>query len=105
MVRKGCLMRFILLLIIPVVVFVGTIKLVPWVRDMSFYWTERTETEIKVKEFADEAGVSFWDYPGSLIELLERNPETEDFVLQYPLRQDSEIDLSSYDRSEVPLFL
>lgn len=106
MVRKGCLMRFILLLIIPVVVFVGTIKLVPWVRDMSFYWTERTETEIKVKEFADEAGVSFWDYPGSLIELLERNPETEEFVLQYPFRENQELEIFEYDLTEgVPLMM
>ena len=104
--RKGCLMRMILLLIIPVVVFVGTIKLVPWVRDMSFYWTERTETEIKVKEFADEAGVSFWDYPGSLIELLERNPETEDFVLQYPFRENQELEIFEYDLTEgVPLMM
>lgn len=104
--RKGCLMRMILLLIIPVVVFVGTIKLVPWVRDMSFYWTERTETEIKVKEFADEAGVSFWDYPGSLIELLERNPETEEFVLQYPFRENQELEIFEYDLTEgVPLMM
>ena len=99
-------MRLILLLIIPVVFFVGTIKLVPWLRDVTFYMTERTETEIKIKEFADEAGASFWDYPASMIELLERNPETEEFVLQYPFRNSQELEIFEYDLQEgVPLMM
>ena len=57
-----------------------------WIQDATFYWTDRTETEIKVKSFAEENGLFFAQYPGSLIELLERNPETEEFVLNYPLR-------------------
>ena len=76
-----------------------------WIQDVTFYWTDRTETEIRVKTFAEENGLHFAQYPESLIELLERNPETEDFVLRYPLRQDGEADLPGYDRSTVPLFL
>lgn len=77
-----------------------------WVQDLTFYWTDRTETEIKVKTFAQENDLFFAQYPKSLIGLLERNPETEDFVLQYPLRQETAPDLSGYDRaSGVPLFL
>ena len=76
------------------------------VTDLTFYWTDRTETEIKVKTFAEENGLFFAQYPKSLIELLERNSETEEFVLNYPLRQDGEVDLSGYDRhTGVPLFL
>jgi len=75
-------------------------------QDMTFYWTERTATEQKVKTFAEENGLFFAQYPKSLIELLENNPETEEFVLQYPLRQEMETDLSGFDRSVgVPLFL
>ena len=77
-----------------------------WVQDLTFYWTDRTETEIKVKSFAEEHDLFFAQYPKSLIELLERNSETEDFVLNYPLRETAEVDLSGYDRtSGVPLFL
>jgi len=76
------------------------------VTDLTFSWTDRSETEIKVKAFADENGLHFVQYPKSLIELLERNPETEEFVLNYPIREKLEPDLSGYDREEgVPLFL
>lgn len=76
------------------------------VTDLTFSWTDRSETEIKVKAFADENGLHFVQYPKSLIELLERNPETEEFVLNYPIREKEEPDLSGYDRKEgVPLFL
>ena len=76
------------------------------VQDLTFYWTERTETERKVKTFAEENGLFFAQYPKSLITLLEGNPETEAFVLQYPLRQETPWQLSDFDRSAgVPLFL
>lgn len=77
-----------------------------WIQDLTFYWTERSETEIRVKNHADEHGFHFAQYPKSLIELLERNPETEQFVLNYPSRDKAEPDLSGFDRtSGVPLFL
>ena len=77
-----------------------------WVQDLAFYWTDRTETEIKVKTFAEEHDLFFAQYPKSLIGLLERNPETEEFVLNYPLREESVPDLSGYDRTDkIPLFL
>lgn len=75
-------------------------------RDVSFYWEERSETEKKVKIYAEAMGISYGEYPQSLIELYERNPETEDFVLGYPFREDGRIDLSTYEASgTVPLFL
>lgn len=76
------------------------------ISDLTFYWTDRTETELKVKAFAEENGLFYAQYPKSLVELLERNPETEEFVLNYPLREESEVELSGYDRKAgVPLFL
>lgn len=76
------------------------------VEDMTFYWTEHTETEYRVKAYAEEKGISIGEYPKSLIELLERNPETEAFVLDYPFREECELDLSAYEDSQtVPLFL
>lgn len=74
--------------------------------DISFYWTERTETELFVKAYAEEHDLSIAEYPQSLIRLLERNPETERFVLEYPFRESVQADLSAYEGSErVPLFL
>ena len=76
------------------------------VREATFYWYDHTETELKVKAFAEENGVFFADYPESLITLLERNPETEKFVLEYPLYRAEDYDLSGYgDADRVPLFL
>lgn len=75
-------------------------------RDISFYHGERTEAEKTVKAFAEEKGISYGEYPQSLIDLYERNPETKDFVLNYPFRKDTGADLSVWKGSRtVPLFL
>lgn len=98
--------RLIFLLMILVVVYyeADTLKLM-WT-DATFYWTERTETEIKIKKYAEENGLFFGQYPENLIDLLERNPETEDFVLQFPLRQEQEAEVFGYDLSKgVPLMM
>lgn len=94
------------LMVVAVIGFLSAEKLEAIYRDISFYWTEHTETELKVKEYADAHGVSYGDYPASLIELLERNPETEEFVLEYPFRDDVELTDFSVDLSDgVPLFM
>lgn len=77
-----------------------------FVQDLTFSWKERSETEWKVKAYAEEHGAHFADYPQSLIELLERNPETETFVLGYPFREEGTVDLTDYETGgTVPLFL
>ena len=43
----------------------------------------------KVEAFANEKGLSMDLWPEELIDLLERNPETEEYVLHYPLGKDS----------------
>ena len=59
------------------------------------------ETEPPTETEPDLSGI-----PESLLDLMERNPETTEFVLNYPNRQELEIDLSEVDREAgVPLFL
>lgn len=59
-----------------------------------------------ISAFADENGLSLADYPESMIDLLARNPESIDFVLNYPLHEaeaDPDIDLSGeVSRVQVP---
>ncbi len=61
-----------------------------------------------VAAFCVDNDLALSEYPDNLLDLLERNPETEEYVLNYPLDKDKEIDvdLSAYDISQgVPLFL
>lgn len=69
--------------------------------------TEKSAVETVVS-FAADNGLALEDWPTELIALLKKNPETEDFVLNYPLLKDTyqDIDLSEYaDTDEVPLFM
>lgn len=75
-------------------------------RNLTFNWSTATEAEKTVKSYADEKGISYSSYPKSLIDLLDRNPETKNFVLNYPFHEKESYDLSETDRSQgVPLFL
>ena len=59
-----------------------------------------------LKAFAEENKLKLEDYPQSLLDLLARNPETEEFVKNYPLKKDlaPEIDLGAYvGTGSVPL--
>lgn len=63
---------------------------------------------LTLEAFAAQNGLSMSDWPEELLELLEKNPETEEFVWNYPLKKDLEvdIDLSEYIGSDsVPLLL
>ena len=67
-----------------------------------------SEAGQKVYQYAKENGLSYRDYPRSLIDLLERNPETEKFVLEYPIASNEtfSVDLSEYTNCEaVPLLM
>ncbi len=87
-------------------VFFGGPRLYRLYRDISFRWGEHTEAELRVKEYADEKGVSYSQWPQSLIDLLERNPETEAFVLNYPFRGEQQAVMLDEDLSGgVPLFM
>lgn len=104
-VRLGCVVLVLLIL------GLGIWKLLPEREaDVPHDWpteTDYTEAESAIAAFCRENGLSLSDYPEALVELLERNPETEDFVLHYPLEKDKEVsvDLSGYDTEDIPLFL
>ncbi len=76
-------------------------------KDVSFYWEERSEAEWTVKRHAEAMGVSYGCWPQSIIGLLEGNPETEDFVLNYPFHDqaDPAAAVEGISRETVPLFL
>lgn len=70
--------------------------------------TVDSESEAVIAAFAEEHGLKLWQYPEDIVALYERNPETEEFVLNYPLEVGKyhSVDLSDYDFSDgVPLFL
>lgn len=67
-----------------------------------------TDSQKTVLDFARDHGISYFRYPAKLLRLLENNPETKDFVLQYPLHfgKKVSVDLSEYRQSgQFPLFL
>lgn len=62
----------------------------------------------RIRDFAEENDLSMDAWPAELVELMEKNPETEAFVLNYPLKKDllPEIDLSEcVNIDSVPLLL
>ena len=64
---------------------------------------DRSADDLETQTSADTSGI-----PNELVELLEKNPEARDFVLNYPQKKDlmPEIDLSEYKNCEsVPLLL
>lgn len=68
----------------------------------------RDRAEKIIREYADKNGIDFNDYPASIIDLLARNSETEDFVLSYPKEKDKshKINMKEYKNcKEVPLFM
>ena len=103
--KKGISILVTVLLILAIAVL-GVVKIPGLWTEISFYWYDHTETELKIKAYAEEMGIFYNKYPQSMIDLLERNPETEDFVLCYPFREEMAVEAFSYDRSEgVPLMM
>lgn len=96
------------IIILVVLVMAGVLLKTPiynLYRDISFHWEKRSEEAWEIKHYAEEEGLSIGNWPWEIIELYERNPETRDFVLNYPKRQVQTVDLRSYSRESVPLFL
>ena len=103
---KKLFRRIILLLMVLTVCwfYSDNVKLL-W-QEATFYLHEHTETELKIKKYAEENGTFYGLYPRSLIDLLERNPETEEFVLEYPFREEQTQEPFVYDLTEgVPLMI
>lgn len=73
-----------------------------------FSYFRYNDTNILIRNFAKENNLSISEWPDELIDLLDKNPEAKDFVLNYPLKKDTtmEVDLSEYkDCDSVPLFM
>lgn len=61
-----------------------------------------------VNKYAADKGISMTEYPDTLMELLEKNPEALDFVMYYPEKKDltPTVDLSNYANcSDIPLLI
>ena len=77
-------------------------------REQSYPYTEHSRAEQLVYTYAQDHGLTYGEYPPELIALLDRNPETSSFVLEYPLKKDKTpvIDLTEYAGCEtVPLLM
>ena len=65
-----------------------------------------TEAEKAVMAHAKATGVPYGTWPRSLVELLDRNPETKDFVLGYPDREEAAEQAFSWESGgTVPLLM
>lgn len=70
--------------------------------------SRENEAKQKIKNFANTHNLSLRDYPDEIIETLEKNSETEEFVLNYPLKKGdySKEDLDEcLNQTQVPLIL
>ena len=104
--RKQKLAVWVTVALILIIALVGIRKLPGLWTELTFYRYDHTETELKVKAYAEEMGIFYCEYPESLIALLERNPETEEFVLNYPFRKEAAMEAVAYDRTQgVPLMM
>lgn len=74
-------------------------------RELEYRYGKPTKTEQMVHDYADLVEVPYGAYPKELIALLETNPETREFVLDYPFRPDARQLTLDMDRETVPLFL
>ena len=104
MLSKRKLLILPILLLVAVLIYLGiTVS-----RDWLFYLQDPSEAEQRIYAYAKENGLRYGEFPQSLIELLERNPETEEFVLKYPKlkNQFETLDPADYENMDsVPLFL
>ena len=103
--KKGVQVAIATVLVV-IITLLGARRTWYLVQELTFPWMEHTQAELDVKAFAQQHGLFYAEYPKSLIDLFNRNPETSDFVLMYPLREKEPMDLSGYHREDgVPLFL
>lgn len=103
--KKGLILVFVLLAVV-LTGLLGAKPLYNLYRDITFDWVERSEAEKEVKAFAEAQGISIGEYPQYILDLYQTNPETKDFVMNYPFREETAVDLSGYPREATPpLFL
>lgn len=75
---------------------------------MPVFTSQREWAEYMVKQFAEEHGIHHTAYPLTVIEMLERDPDTEDYVKDYPIEFGNSYPANLTDEevgTGVPLFL
>lgn len=97
-------------IIISLIFLAGLMQLGAWKGNELIRKLDETGLKAKIpaKQLSFGAFGEKDEYPKELITLLENNPETEDFVLDYPNREkwEKEITLSKEEKeSSAPLFL
>ena len=65
-------------------------------RELEYKYGNPTEEEQMVHAYAQLKDIPYGKYPKDLIALLKTSPEARDLVLDYPVREDMEVDLSAY---------
>lgn len=97
--------------ILPLVcVLLGALYVVPHIAGRGLLPSSDTRDELpeEIAAFARQNGLTAGDYPEEIVALLERNPETEDFVLNYPLEHGKPHDGALTEEetaASTPLFL
>lgn len=77
-------------------------------REFGYGLIDHTRGEMLVHAYAEANDLRYTDYPEELIALLDRNPETSAYVLEYPFRRGKteHYNITEYKDSEsVPLFM
>lgn len=103
--NKKLLIALLVLLTLALAVLVLAKPLQALGREIGYYLGTPTDGERQVHEFAREKGIPYSRYPEGLIHLLDTNPETKDFVLNFPFRENIPVDVTGCARDTVPLFL
>lgn len=89
-------------IVTTIVIFV--VKLLPGI--VSIVRGDKSFEELFISAVTEESLRE--EYPQSLLDLLERNPETKDFVLEYPVNKDKDFEIDLSDElmdGTIPLFL
>lgn len=106
--KAGCLF-FIILMVIAIIFSVskcGKRNDTAPTKKQSHY--NSSDINAMITDFAKKHNLQTDEYPERLVEMLKKNPETKDFVLNYPLNKGKnyKIDLSDAKNGKnVPLFL
>lgn len=96
----------VVLLLVVMLVALGAKPLWNLYRCITYYIGEPTPGEQTVMAYAKETRVPYGTWPQSLIDLLDRNEETRDFVLGYPDREDLSREAFAWeDDGTVPLLM
>ena len=94
------------LLLVVIAVALGAKPVWNLYRLMDYHMGQPTQAEQTVMAYARENQIPYGTWPRSLIELLGRNPETKEFVLGYPDREELAREAFSYEKDgAVPLLV